>query len=220
MRGMGRTRLLAGLVGLSLWAVPAAAQQVGDTGQDAAGNVYTWTLDPSGAGRWERGRTATGPVRSRTILAERYTPTIWTDPDGCEHWVMDDGAEGYMTPHRTRDGRPVCNRGAACGTMPADAFFASDSARIHARGRAGLLQFFRQTPAQAFGIVGHTDSRASDAYNIRLSQRRARAVAEIARQAGVRVIEISGQGEAVPRATNATSQGRAQNRRVEIICYR
>ena len=35
---------------------------------------------------------------------ERYVPGIWVDPDGCEHWVMDDGAEGYMTPHVTRDG--------------------------------------------------------------------------------------------------------------------
>ena len=32
--------------------------------------------------------------QQRTILGERYTPTIWVDPDGCEHWVMDDGAEG------------------------------------------------------------------------------------------------------------------------------
>lgn len=46
--------------------------------------------------------------RRTTILAERYEPTIWVDPDGCEHWVMDDGWEGYMTPHVTRDGIPVC----------------------------------------------------------------------------------------------------------------
>ena len=30
-----------------------------------------------------------------------YTPTIWVDPDGCEHWVMDDGWEGYMSPTPT-----------------------------------------------------------------------------------------------------------------------
>ena len=39
---------------------------------------------------------------------QRYVPGIWIDPDGCQHWVMDDGAEGYMTPHLARDGRPVC----------------------------------------------------------------------------------------------------------------
>ena len=37
----------------------------------------------------------------------QYIPTIWVDPDGCEHWVMDDGFEGFMTPHVTRDGKPV-----------------------------------------------------------------------------------------------------------------
>ncbi|HHL20628.1 MAG TPA: OmpA family protein, partial [Aliiroseovarius sp.] len=31
------------------------------------------------------------------VNGERYVPGIWVDPDGCEHWVMDDGAEGYMT---------------------------------------------------------------------------------------------------------------------------
>lgn len=36
-----------------------------------------------------------------------YVPGIWVDPDGCEHWVMDDGAEGYMTPNIRPDGRPV-----------------------------------------------------------------------------------------------------------------
>ena len=33
---------------------------------------------------------------SAAAQAERYVPTIWVDPDGCEHWVMDDGAEGYI----------------------------------------------------------------------------------------------------------------------------
>ncbi|WGH80438.1 OmpA family protein [Jannaschia sp. GRR-S6-38] len=159
-------------------------------------------------------------MRERTIIAERYTPTIWTDPDGCEHWVMDDGVEGYMTPHVTRDGRPVCNRGQACGTMQADQFFASDSARIHPAGRTELQRFFQSAQAQAYGIIGHTDSRASDAYNRRLSQRRANAVARVAQASGARVIEVSGAGESRPQASNATAAGRAQNRRVEIICYR
>ena len=36
--------------------------------------------------------------QQRTVLGERYIPTIWVDPDGCEHWVMDDGAERSLTP--------------------------------------------------------------------------------------------------------------------------
>ena len=44
---------------------------------------------------------------SAAAQAERYVPTIWVDPDGCELWIMDDGAEGYMSPHLIPEGLPV-----------------------------------------------------------------------------------------------------------------
>ena len=109
---------------------------------------------------------------SAAAQAERYVPTIWVDPDGCEHLVMDDGAEGYMGPHLTPEGLPVCRQGPTCGTLNTDQFFATDQHRIDARGRARLLNFFRSSEATVFSIAGHTDARASDAYNLRLSQRR------------------------------------------------
>jgi len=34
--------------------------------------------------------------------------SIWVDPDGCQHWYIDDGIEGYMTPRLRRDGTPFC----------------------------------------------------------------------------------------------------------------
>ncbi len=34
---------------------------------------------------------------------------IWIDPDGCDHWIIDDGAEGYLSERSTPDGRPVCS---------------------------------------------------------------------------------------------------------------
>lgn len=34
--------------------------------------------------------------------------TIWVDPDGCKHWVVDDGVEGYMSPVLNLDGTPDC----------------------------------------------------------------------------------------------------------------
>ena len=157
---------------------------------------------------------------TRTIKGERYVPTIWVDPDGCEHWVMDDGIEGYMSPHVTRDGRPVCHRGKVCGVMNTDQFFATDRYAISAAGQQRLREFFTSATAESFIIVGHTDSRASDSYNMRLSQNRAHAVAKVARSAGVRVAEIRGYGERQPKASNATTEGRAQNRRVEILCLR
>ncbi len=154
----------------------------------------------------------------RTVIGERYVPTIWVDPDGCEHWVMDDGAEGYMTPHVTRQGIPVCRRGTLCGVMPTDQFFATDSHRIGGSGQQSLRDFFTSTRARGYIITGHTDARASDAYNMRLSNNRARSVAKVARGTGANVVEIRGYGERQPRASNTTAAGMSQNRRVEIIC--
>lgn len=37
------------------------------------------------------------------------TAGIWVDPNGCEHWIIDDGVEGYADLRRTPDGKPVCN---------------------------------------------------------------------------------------------------------------
>ena len=156
----------------------------------------------------------------RVIVGERYVPTIWVDPDGCEHWVMDDGWEGYMTPHVNRQGIPVCRRGDVCGVMNTDQLFATDSSHINAAGREHLADFFHSADAISYIITGHTDSRASDNYNIGLSLRRANAVAKIAAQSGARIADVRGYGERLPKASNSTAAGMQKNRRVEIICIR
>lgn len=150
----------------------------------------------------------------------QYVPSIWVDPDGCEHWVMDDGAEGFMTPHVTRDGIPVCREGNVCALVQSDQFFAADSAAISAEGRASLQDFFQRADALAFIITGHTDSDASDAYNVQLSLARANTVAQIARSQGAAISDVRGLGERSPTASNATAEGKAQNRRVEITCIK
>jgi outer membrane protein OmpA-like peptidoglycan-associated protein len=155
-----------------------------------------------------------------TIRGERYIPGIWVDPDGCEHWVMDDGVEGYMSPHVNRKGIPVCRRGNVCGVMNSDQFFATDSAKISHAGRQRLAEFFQQSTATAYVITGHTDSRASDEYNMRLSYNRANAVAAIGSSVGARITDVRGYGERMPVASNATATGMAKNRRVEIVCIR
>ncbi|WP_370644098.1 OmpA family protein [Thalassobius sp. Cn5-15] len=157
--------------------------------------------------------------QTATVKGERYIPTIWIDPDGCEHWVMDDGAEGYMTPHLTSKGLPVCRDLNLCGTVNTDQLFKTDSYRISAAGRQRLQQFFASASARAFVIVGHTDSRASDAYNMRLSFNRANAVAKVAAASGVQVSDVRGFGERMPLASNSTAAGMQKNRRVEILCF-
>jgi len=66
-------------------------------------------------------------------------------------------------------------------------------------------------------IIGHTDNTGDAAYNQSLSERRASSVAGALVNRGVsqRII-TDGAGEGQPVATNATAEGRAQNRRVEI----
>ncbi|PWK57976.1 OmpA family protein [Roseicyclus mahoneyensis] len=154
-------------------------------------------------------------------ITGRVEPGIWIDPDGCMHWVADGGAEGYMegrvNPH---DGMPVCLNLNTCAVTNTDVLFHTDSARLTPSGRAQLEQFFRSAGAYAYAIYGHTDSRASDEYNMGLSQRRAAAVANTARSVGARVAREIGYGERRPVASNATAAGMQQNRRVEIVCYR
>ncbi|TNJ47867.1 OmpA family protein [Phaeobacter sp. B1627] len=155
-------------------------------------------------------------------VGERYVPTIWVDPDGCEHWVMDDGAEGYMSPHVTPDGKPVCRPGLLCGLMSTDQFFATDQHQVTAAGRKRLQDWFREAIPnnRYFVVAGHTDSRASDEYNMGLSQRRANTVAQVARSVGARIEDVRAYGERSPRVPNTSAANMAQNRRVEIYCVR
>lgn len=67
-------------------------------------------------------------------------------------------------------------------------------------------------------IIGHTDSKGTDAYNQRLSERRAKSTAAYLVSRGISADRIStqGAGESQPVADNSTADGRAKNRRVEI----
>lgn len=166
------------------------------------------------------GSAAQAQMISGTVNGERYAPTIWIDPDGCEHWVMDDGAEGYMDLKRDRQGMPTCHPVKACAVMNSDQLFATDKYSISKAGRDRLAKFFTQAGATAFIIVGHTDSRASDEYNMRLSYNRANAVASVAKSVGARVADVRGYGERMPVASNSTAAGMQKNRRVEIMCVK
>jgi outer membrane protein OmpA-like peptidoglycan-associated protein len=148
-----------------------------------------------------------------------YDATIWVDPDGCQHWVMDTGNEGFMSPRLDSRGMPVCGPVVGCGTIDADLLFAVDSAVLTGTLRSRLASFFAQEAAggTVFVIRGHTDSTWTEEYNMGLSQRRADAVAAVARQAGAEVT-TEAFGETQPVASNDTPAGRQQNRRVEIVC--
>ena len=68
-------------------------------------------------------------------------------------------------------------------------------------------------------VEGHTDSSGGDEYNLKLSRLRAEAVRSVLVAGGVSPerVESQGYGKTRPVASNATAEGKAQNRRVEIV---
>ncbi len=66
-------------------------------------------------------------------------------------------------------------------------------------------------------VIGHTDSTGPEGYNQRLSERRAQAAADYLASKGITNLSIKGAGESQPVADNGTREGRATNRRVEIV---
>jgi outer membrane protein OmpA-like peptidoglycan-associated protein len=106
--------------------------------------------------------------------------------------------------------------------MPQDLLFATDSATVRSdltsdlrTVAASLLKY----PNSRIEVIGHTDNTGTAAYNQDLSQRRAVAVSGVLRDSGVPGGRLAayGRGEDQPVASNLTPEGRAQNRRVEII---
>ena len=80
------------------------------------------------------------------------------------------------------------------------------------------VNVMQRNPDRRFSIDGHTDSNGTDQYNEGLARRRANAVRDYLVQHGVDAgrLDVSSHGERMPVADNATKQGRAMNRRVEI----
>jgi OOP family OmpA-OmpF porin len=106
-------------------------------------------------------------------------------------------------------------------TFAADAFFDFDKSVLKPEGRAkldDLVSKIRDVNLEVIIAVGHTDSVGTDAYNQRLSVRRAEAVKAYLVTKGIERNRVytEGKGEKQPVADNRTKEGRAKNRRVEI----
>ncbi|MDH3711333.1 MAG: OmpA family protein, partial [Cyclobacteriaceae bacterium] len=71
----------------------------------------------------------------------------------------------------------------------------------------------------SFSIEGHTDNDGDEAYNLKLSAQRAAAVKQALIAQGITAdrLQTAGKGETVPLDTNATPEGKANNRRVEFV---
>jgi outer membrane protein OmpA-like peptidoglycan-associated protein len=105
--------------------------------------------------------------------------------------------------------------------MPSGITFDFDSFAVRPEFRATLDQVAQTLvshPQTYVDVLGHTDSVGTAAYNQRLSEQRARAVADHLSARGVNParVAIRGYGLTMPIASNDTDAGRAQNRRVEV----
>jgi outer membrane protein OmpA-like peptidoglycan-associated protein len=121
------------------------------------------------------------------------------------------------------DGITITNAGdRLIVSLPQDITFATDSATVTPSLRADIgrvAQNLLRYPDSSVQVIGHTDSTGDATYNLGLSLQRANAVADILQAGGVSYNRINsfGKGEEQPVASNLTPEGRAQNRRVEIV---
>ncbi len=109
-------------------------------------------------------------------------------------------------------------------TFESGILFDFDSATLRPEARENLRRLaesLKKYPETEVLIVGHTDSTGPEAYNQRLSERRAESAAAFLMQQGIRPsrIRTMGRGESEPIASNDTEEGRRLNRRVEIAIF-
>ncbi|MFV1806237.1 OmpA family protein [Phaeobacter sp. Ax4a-4a] len=134
-----------------------------------------------------------------------------------------DAQERELRQSISNDGISIVNTGdRLIVSLPNDLTFATDSAAISPAARSDLNKVAASLvryPNSQVQVIGHTDSDGDAAYNQGLSERRANAVADQIQAGGVPYnrVQIIGRGESQPVASNLTPDGKARNRRVEIV---
>jgi OOP family OmpA-OmpF porin len=173
--------------------------------------------------------SASGAVSAQTVVDNWQNPfgDVWKNGTNELCW-----RDAFWTPATGIagcDGVPVAQAPQAPVVAPtatkvvlnADTFFDFDKATLKPEGRQILDQVVSQVNSinlETLIATGHTDSIGTEQYNQGLSERRANTVKNYLVSKGVPAdrVYVEGKGETSPIASNATREGRAQNRRVEI----
>ena len=119
---------------------------------------------------------------------------------------------------------PLPESQAEAFALDATTLFDFDKSNLRPEGKAALDDVVAKVKSHqavdSITITGHTDSVGTDAYNQKLSERRANSVRDYMVGAGIDtslITSTSGMGESKPAASNDTADGRQQNRRVEVV---
>lgn len=179
---------------------------------------------------------------NRTIAMEgvEFTPT---HPDACSEKKAAPVAEPVLAPvsapERDSDGDGVVDSKDRCPNTPkgyqVDTAGCPQSVTLHInfafasnvipsssdKDVNDLIGFMKNNPASTIKIVGHTDNIGIDERNQPRSEARAKALADKLIAAGIESsrIKTSGKGSKAPVASNDTAQGRADNRRIEVLIH-
>ena len=152
---------------------------------------------------------------------ENSTGTAWRSGDGQLCWR--DSSWTPATAAKGCDGALVAKASVTSTkvTLQADTLFDFDKSSLKPEGKAALDQVavgIKGIKLEVAIAVGNTDSVGTDAYNMALGQRRAQAVKAYLVTKGVPADKIytESKGKSNPVASNATAEGRAQNRRVDL----
>jgi outer membrane protein OmpA-like peptidoglycan-associated protein len=107
-------------------------------------------------------------------------------------------------------------------TLSGSVLFATGKSELLATASARLGEVadaLADQPERGITVVGHTDAQGDDSYNLKLSERRAEAVRTYLISRGIAAdrVKAVGRGKTEPIADNNSPEGRANNRRVEIV---
>lgn len=194
------------------------------------GGILGYIICPSTAEAAEPAMEAPGDADGDGVTDDKdrcpTTPTgAKVDANGCE---LDSDGDGVVDSKDACPGTPAGVKVDAkgCEIMAkaislSGIYFRTDSAELKSESIAVLdatADTLNANPGVGVEIAGHTDSQGDAGYNQGLSQRRADAVRSYLISKGVNGSRLSaaGYGETQPVADNGTSEGRAQNRRVEL----
>ena len=189
-------------------------------------------LSAQGAIAHQAGKANSGYVGSGTghLITDGYGNCVktgsWASADSladCGGKMKEVAAEPVpAAPAPAPAPKPVVKTVTESVSLSAGALFGVNSDVIKDAGKAELRELAvhikELSDIQSVDIVGYTDSSGAADYNQKLSQRRAAAVKNFLMDNGVstKVMTTLGLGEDKPVASNATAEGRAKNRRVEI----